>query len=84
MIRSSATRRTVETGTAKPMPMFPPLVVKIEVLMPMISPEVFSSGPPELPGLIAASVWITLSIRSPDSDRMVRPSELMIPVVSVF
>ena len=25
--------------------------------MPMISPRRFTSGPPELPGLIAASVW---------------------------
>ena len=45
-------------GTAKPMPMLPsarPLLM-IAVLMPMTSPRMFSSGPPELPGLIAASV----------------------------
>ena len=30
----------------------------ISVLMPMTSPRVFSSGPPELPGLMEASVWI--------------------------
>jgi hypothetical protein len=28
------------------------------VLMPMTAPEASSSGPPLLPGLIAASVWI--------------------------
>ena len=30
-------------------------------LMPITSPSVFSSAPPELPGLIAASVWMTES-----------------------
>jgi len=28
------------------------------VLMPMTFPSMFSSGPPELPGLIDASVWM--------------------------
>ena len=32
--------------------------------MPITSPLKFKSGPPELPGLIAASVCITLSIVS--------------------
>ena len=46
-------------GTANPTPedcWVPP--VMIMVLMPITSPLVFSSGPPELPGLIEASVWI--------------------------
>jgi len=30
----------------------------MNVLMPMTSPWMFTSGPPELPGLIGASVWI--------------------------
>ena len=30
--------------------------------MPTTSPRAFTSAPPELPGLSAASVWITLSI----------------------
>jgi hypothetical protein len=51
--------RTVLLGTAKPIPMFPSLraLVMIAVFIPMTSPRTFSSGPPELPGLIAASVW---------------------------
>ena len=36
------------------------------VLMPMTSPELATSGPPELPGFKAASVWITSSISRPD------------------
>ena len=35
------------------------------VLMPITSPREETSGPPELPGLSAASVWITSSIRRP-------------------
>ena len=46
-------------GTEKPTPALacdPP--VMIIVLMPITSPRVLRSGPPELPGLMAASVWI--------------------------
>jgi hypothetical protein len=35
----------------------PPPVVMIAVLTPMTRPSTSTSGPPELPGLIAASVW---------------------------
>ena len=35
-----------------------PVLLAIAALMPMTSPRMFTSGPPELPGLIAASVWI--------------------------
>ena len=49
---------------AKPMPsMVEPEEVEPEVLrelMPMTSPSTFSSAPPELPALMAASVWIML------------------------
>ncbi len=38
--------------------MKPPERVKICELMPTTSPSRFSSGPPELPGLIATSVWM--------------------------
>ena len=34
-------------------------------LTPMISPLLFTSAPPELPGLMAASVWITLMEMEP-------------------
>ena len=45
----------VLTGTAKPMFC---AGRKIAVLMPITSPLALMSGPPELPKLIAASVWM--------------------------
>ena len=36
------------------------------VFTPMTSPREFTSGPPELPGFSAASVWMILSISRPD------------------
>jgi hypothetical protein len=35
-----------------------PAMVAIVVLTPITSPRAFTRGPPELPGLIAASVWM--------------------------
>ena len=52
-------------GTAKAIPTLPSApspAVSICELMPITRPAASSSGPPELPGLIGASVWITLSI----------------------
>ena len=50
------------------------------VLIPTTSPLRFTSGPPELPGLIAASVWSRSSyIAVP----IPRPLPLMIPAVTV-
>ena len=46
------------TGTAKPTPLLPPDAVAIAVLIPMTLFDASMSGPPELPGLIAASVWM--------------------------
>ena len=43
------------------------------VLTPITSPRELASGPPELPGFSAASVWIMLSIIRPDLERKVRP-----------
>jgi len=43
------------------------------VLMPTTSPCDETSGPPELPGLSAASVWMTSSISRPERDRNDRP-----------
>ena len=43
-------------GTAKPMPIEPPEGEMIAVLMPMTSPFMLNSGPPELPRLMAASI----------------------------
>ncbi len=45
-------------GIAKLTPMYPPELEKICELIPTTSPEVLSSGPPELPRLIATSVWM--------------------------
>ncbi len=51
----------VSDGTAKPMPMEPPEGEMMAVLMPTTSPCMLKSGPPELPRLMAASVWMKLS-----------------------
>ena len=53
------------------------------VLMPTTSPREETSGPPELPGLSAASVWITSSISRPLRERSERPSAETTPVVTV-
>jgi hypothetical protein len=58
--RLSATLRAMLAGTAKPMPIETPLLVVMALLTPMTSPLRFTSGPPLLPGLMAASVWIRL------------------------
>ena len=47
---------TVFTGMAKPIPIFPPPLVKIELGIPTNSPSRLINAPPEFPGLIAASV----------------------------
>jgi hypothetical protein len=48
-------------GIAKPMPTLPPLGARMAVLMPTSSPRRLTSAPPELPGLIEASVWMKSS-----------------------
>ena len=53
------------------------------VLMPTTSPRAVTSGPPELPGLSAASVCNTSSIRRPERLRSERPSALTTPAVTV-
>jgi len=47
------TRWARSAGTAKPMPVPRPMII---VLMPRIWPSRPTSGPPELPGLMLASV----------------------------
>ena len=47
------------TGIAKPMPW--PFGI-IAVLMPITSPRMLRRGPPELPGLIGASVWMKVIV----------------------
>ncbi len=57
------------------------------VFMPMTWPDVSISGPPELPGLIAASVWImfcSVSVCVPVPPAVTeRPSAEMMPWVTV-
>ena len=48
-------------GMAKPMPIEPPEGEMMAVLMPITSPFMLNSGPPELPRLMAASVWMKSS-----------------------
>ena len=64
-------------GMAKPMPEAP---ATIAVLIPTTSPCMFTSGPPELPGLIAASVC-KKSSKGPWSS--CRALALMMPAVTV-
>ena len=68
-------------GMAKPTPWNPPLRVAMALAIPMTSPRVLISGPPELPGLIAASVWRKSSYRPAP---MTRPVPLMMPTVTVW
>ena len=47
---------TVALGIAKPRPSLPPDCDRMNVLTPTTSPRMLTSGPPEFPGLIGASV----------------------------
>mmetsp|Transcript_141026 Transcript_141026/g.316212 ORF Transcript_141026/g.316212 Transcript_141026/m.316212 type:complete len:210 (-) Transcript_141026:53-682(-) len=76
------TRLTVSAGTAKPTPAKAPEGEAIIVATPTTSPREFSSGPPELPGLMAASVWTTPRMR-PAIPCTSRPKPLTMPAVSV-
>ena len=53
-----ATFVIVFDGNANPTPAYTPVAENIAVFIPITCPSIFNSGPPELPGLIAASVWI--------------------------
>lgn len=73
-------REVALTGTARPSP-----APATAVLMPTILPRASASAPPELPGLRAASVWMTSSIirrLRPDQTGMERPSPLTTPAVT--
>ena len=77
---------TVLIGMAKPIPTDPDspvLPVEIAALTPITAPLASMSGPPELPGLIAASVWMMWSIVCAFGDWMRRCSALTIPEVTV-
>ena len=63
------------------MPTLPPERERMALLMPTTSPDMLTSGPPELPGLMAASVWMKSLNGLPGS--MDRPLALMMPAVTV-
>ncbi len=65
------------------MPSLPPPWLAICELTPTTRPLESSSGPPELPGLIAASVWMTSAIVAPSGAWMSRPSAETMPLVKV-
>ncbi len=66
-------------GMLNPTPSLPPPLDAIELLIPITSPFMLTSGPPELPGLIAASVWRKSWFSTSGSSSMCRPRALMIP-----
>ena len=66
------------------MPADEPDGLKMAVFMPIRRPALSNSGPPELPGLIAASVWITFLIGRCVTDWISRPVALTMPFVSVW
>ena len=77
---SPSTKFAVFDAMAKQMPCAPMMMA---VLMPTTSPCEDTSGPPELPGLSAASVWIRSSISRPVRARSERPSAETTPAVTV-
>src|SRR5438132_331450 len=67
-------------GTASPRP-----IPATAVLIPTTVPRPSASAPPELPGLSAASVWITFStslVARPELRGSARPSALTTPAVT--
>ena len=58
------------------MPAHAPDGLTMAVLTPMSRPKPSSSGPPELPGLIGAVVWMTPLIGRPPGDSISRLSAL--------
>ena len=82
---------TMFDGIEKPMPMLPldpPAPPcdpdSIWLLTPMTWPSVLSSGPPLLPLLMAASVWMTPVIGWLSGETMVRLRALTMPAVTVL
>src|SRR5262245_22395158 len=68
---------------ANPMPTLAPVSPAIWELTPITWPAALNSGPPELPWLIAASVWIASLIVNLFSAWICRWSALTIPLVTV-
>ena len=66
------------------MPAKLPVREKICELMPITSPRRFMSGPPELPGFTATSVWMNGTASMFGSERFSRLVALMMPAVTVL
>ena len=54
----ATTSFAVSAGMSKPMPTEPPDGENIDVLTPITLPSTSNAGPPELPLLIGASIWM--------------------------
>ncbi len=78
----SSDRLATSIGTAKPTPSLPPESVLICWLMPITLPSPSTSGPPELPGLIAASVWTAPEMANAVSDSIERSTAETTPIES--
>ena len=65
---------------AKPIPCASSMMA---VLIPITAPLILTSGPPEFPGLIAASVWIRSWRAAPPGSSIDRPTALTTPTVTV-
>ena len=75
-----STHLAVSIGMLKLRPCAPRIMA---VLMPTTRPRLSTSGPPELPGFSATSLWMMPSISRPEVARMVRPSALTTPADTV-
>src|SRR5689334_4612017 len=79
-ISAIATRSAVLEAIAKQIPCAGTMTA---VFTPITAPAESTSGPPELPGFNAASVWMMLSRSLPVAPRIERPSALTMPAVTV-
>ncbi len=77
-----ATLAAMLIGIVKPMPSLPLLPDTIAELMPITSPSMLTSGPPELPRLIGASVWMNDSYSLIPTEFRSRAE--MMPVVTLW
>ncbi len=57
-MKSSMVFFALSMGMANPRPTLPPLGAAIQVFTPITRPRMSTSAPPELPWLMAASVWM--------------------------
>ena len=71
---------TVSPWIEKAMPFAPS---RTATLMPISSPLMLSSGPPELPGLMSALVWIRFVSLTPFGSSILRSSALTMPAETV-